>query len=306
MRSFPALFVLFSVFSISAFGQSYIKDMKRDSARSDSRTGGKIEKTTLKNGSGDVKITVNVPAFQMTLWQNGKEVKSYPIGVGMKEFPMFIGLREIRMLIWNPSWIPPDSEWVAEGLRGTPIPPTDPRNPLGKMKIPLGYGYLLHQAKGAHDMGNLVSHGCVRVLRDDIYDLSEKIVAAYELEVSATEIADAKKTKNTLIAEIEKSVPVEITYDTMVVENGELHIYPDVYERRKKDNIQILREELKANGVDANDFSDAALNRMINRAVGKQKYVISLNDLENGNLTRGRVLPVLAAKSTPTRRSRKR
>ena len=44
-------------------------------------------------------------------------------------------------------------------LRGTPIPPTDARNPLGKMKIPLGYGYLLHQAKGAQDMGNLVSHG---------------------------------------------------------------------------------------------------------------------------------------------------
>lgn len=280
--------------------------MKRDSARSDSRTGGKIEKTTLKNGEGDVKITVNVPAFQMTLWQDGKEVKSYPIGVGMKEFPMFIGLREVKMLIWNPSWIPPDSEWVAEGLRGTPIPPTDARNPLGKMKIPLGYGYLLHQAKGAGDMGNLVSHGCVRVMRDDIYDLSEKIVAAYELKVSATEIANAKRTKNTLIAEMEKSVPVEITYDTMVVENGELHIYPDVYERRKKDNIQILREELKANGVDANDFTDAALTRMIDRAVGKQKYVISLNDVENGNLTRGRVLPVLPTKAAPVRKGRKR
>lgn len=306
MKIFLALFVLFSAFSISAFGQSYIKDMKRDSARSDTRTGGKIEKTTLRNGGGDVKITINVPAFQMTLWQDGKEIKSYPIGAGLKEFPMYIGLREIDMLIWNPSWIPPDSEWVAEGLRGTPIPPTDPRNPLGKMKIPLGYGYLLHQAKGAQDMGNLVSHGCVRVLRDDIYDLSEKIVAAYELEISPSQIADAKRTKKTLIAEMNSSVPVEITYDTMVVENGELHIYPDVYERRKKDNIQILREELKANGVDANDFSDAALTRMISRAVGKQKYVISLKDVENGNLTRGRVLPVLPTKAAPKRKSRKR
>lgn len=298
------LFCVVSLFSFSAFGQSYIKDMKRDSARSDSRTGGNIEKTTLKNGDGDVKITINVPAFQMTLWQNGKEVKSYPIGVGMKEFPMFIGLREIKMLIWNPSWIPPDSEWVAEGLKGVPIPPTDPRNPLGKMKIPLGYGYLLHQAKGAQDMGNLVSHGCVRVLRDDIYDLSEKIVAAYELEVSTAQIAEAKRTKKTLISEMNSTVPVEITYDTMVVENGELHIYPDVYERRKKDNLQILREELKANSVDAADFSDAALNRMINRAAGKNQYVIDLKDVEAGNLTRGRVIPVLAVKNAPTRRKR--
>lgn len=305
MKNILALTLFIALLSISAFGQSYIKDMKRDSARSDQRTGGKIEKTTLKHGGGDVKITINVPAFQMTLWQDGKEVKSYPIGAGLKEYPMFIGLRDIKMLIWNPSWIPPDSEWVAEGLRGTPIPPTDPRNPLGKMKIPLGNGYLLHQAKGAQDMGNLVSHGCVRVMRDDIYDLSEKIVAAYELEVSPTEIVSAKRTKNTLIAEMENSVPVEITYDTMVIENGELHIYPDVYERRKKDNIQILREELKANGVDATDFSDAALTRMINRAVGKQKYVISLNDVENGNLTRGRVLPVLPTKVAPKRTRRK-
>jgi hypothetical protein len=304
MNKIFALIFFVSAFSISAFGQSYIKDMKRDSARSDTRTNGKIEKTVLTNGGGDVKITINVPAFQMTLWQDGKEVKSYPIGAGLKEFPMYIGLREIDLLIWNPSWIPPDSEWVAEGLRGTPIPPTDPRNPLGKMKIPLGYGYLLHQAKGAGDMGNLVSHGCVRVMRDDIYDLSEKIVAAYELEVSPSQIADAKRTKKTLIAELNSSVPVEITYDTMVVENGELHIYPDIYERRKKNNLEILREELKANGVDAADFSDAALNRMINRAAGKNQYVINLTDVEAGNLTRGKIVPVLATKAAPKRRKR--
>ena len=298
------LFLSIFALSFSAFGQSYIKDMKRDSARSDTRTGGQIEKTTLQTGDGDVKLTINVPAFQMTLWQNGKEVENYPIGVGMKEFPMFIGLREIKMLIWNPSWIPPDSDWVAEGLKGVPIPPTDPRNPLGKMKIPLGYGYLLHQAKGAQDMGNLVSHGCVRVMRDDIYDLSEKIVEAYELEVSLAQIAEAKRTKNTLIAETDSIVQVEITYDTMVVEGGELHIYPDVYERRKKDNLEILREELKANNVDADDFSDAALNRMINRAAGKNQYVIGLKDVKAGNLTRGRVIPVLTTKTAPTRKKR--
>lgn len=278
--------------------------MKRDSARSDTRTGGRIEKTELEPGETDVKITVNVPAFQMTLWQNGKEVKSYPIGVGMKEFPMFIGLREIKMLIWNPSWIPPDSEWVAEGLRGVPIPPTDPRNPLGKMKIPLGYGYLLHQAKGASDMGNLVSHGCVRVMRDDIYDLAEKIVAAHELEVSPAQIAEAKRTKKTLIAELDSPVPVEITYDTMVVEGGELHIYPDVYERRKN-NLEILREELKANGIKEDEFSDVALNKMIKLAVGKNQYVIGLDKIRAGNLTGGKVVSILSL-SKPTVKNRRR
>ncbi|MGI9055226.1 MAG: L,D-transpeptidase [Pyrinomonadaceae bacterium] len=289
------------VCSLSVFGQSYIQDMKRESARSDTRTGGQIEKAALETGGGDVKITINVPAFQMTPWQNGKEVKNYPVGVGMKEFPIIIALREINMLIWNPSWIPPDSEWVAEGLRGVPIAPTDPRNPLGKMKLPLGYGYLLHQAKGAGDLGSLVSHGCVRVMRDDIYDLSEKIIAAYETEIAPSEIALAKRTKKTVIAELEKSVPVEITYDTMVVEGGALHIYPDIYDRRKN-NLEILREELKSNGIDEAEISDTSLNRMIKLAEGKNQYVIGLDKIRAGNLTGGKILPVVAKTIMPQRK----
>jgi hypothetical protein len=296
------LFASIFVFSISAFGQSYIKDMKRESARSDTRAGGRIEKTEFEAGDGDIKITINVPAFQMTLWQNEKEVKSYPIGVGLKEFPIIIGLREINMLIWNPTWIPPDSEWVAEGLRGVPIPPTDPRNPLGKMKMPLGYGYLLHQAKGTGDLGSLVSHGCVRVMRDDLYDLAEKIIAARKTEIEPSEIALAKRTKKTVVAELDSSVPVEITYDTMVVEGGVLHIYPDIYDRRKN-NLEILREELKANGIDEEEISDASLNRMIKLAVGKNQYVISLERIRAGNFTGGKILPVVS-KTVPKRRKR--
>jgi hypothetical protein len=299
---FAFLFCLVALLSASAFGQTYIKDMKRDSARSDFRTGGQIGKTSLVPGERSVKITINVPAFQMTLWQNDKEVKSYPIGVGLKEFPIFIGLREASSLIWNPSWIPPDSDWVAEGLRGQVILPTDPRNPLGKMKIPLGFGYLIHQAKGPGDLGSLVSHGCVRVMRDDLYELAEKIVAARGAEISPADIALAKRTKKTVVAELDSPVPVEITYDTMVVENGQLHIYPDVYERRQN-NLEILREELKANGIDETEFEDAALNRMIRLAKGKNQYVISLEKISAGNFTGGKVLPVVAArKAAPKRR----
>ena len=40
----------FLLFQFLAFAQSYIKDMKRDSARSDTRTGGQIEKAALIPG----------------------------------------------------------------------------------------------------------------------------------------------------------------------------------------------------------------------------------------------------------------
>ena len=70
-RNFFAILLFNLLLVLSAFGQSYINDMKRDSARSDKRTGGKIEKTAITEGDENIKITINVPAFQMPLWQNG-------------------------------------------------------------------------------------------------------------------------------------------------------------------------------------------------------------------------------------------
>ncbi len=272
-----------------ASGQSYVQDMKRESARSDKLTGGTIVKTALSAGGDNLKITVNVPAFQMTLWQNGKEVKTYPIGVGLKEYPIYVGFLKASAVIWNPSWIPPDSDWVIGSKKvkvGEIILPTDARNPLGKMKIPLGGGYLIHQAKGINDLGSLVSHGCVRVLQADLYDLADKIVASRELDLTPKQIAQAKKTKKTLAAKLEPVIPVEITYDTMVVEAGKLHIYPDVYDR-KKNTIENLRAELRSNGVDAPDLSDETLEKMLARAVSKKQFVVSVKNIEAGRTLPG-------------------
>ncbi len=293
---FISLFCLIS--GVSA--QSYLLDMKRESARSDKLTGGKIEKTTLAAGEEDLKITVNVPSFQMTLWQSGKEVKTYQVGVGMKEYPIFIGRLSAADVIWNPNWIPPDSDWVTGSKTvkvGEIIQPDDPRNPVGKVKIPLGSGFLIHQAKGIGDLGSLVSHGCVRVMLPDLYDLAEKIVAAKGAAVTAEQIAAAKKNKKTLVAPLETPIPVEITYDTMVVEAGKLHVYPDVYDRQKN-TVENLRAELESNGVDVQKLTDATLEKMLGKAVEKKQFVVSLANIKSGLMLRnGLVTDVITAKT---------
>lgn len=294
------LLVAFFVYHGTASAQSFMVDIKRDSARSDKRTGGKIEKTALVAGAGNLKITLNVPAFQLTLWQNGKEVKSYPVGVGMKEFPIYIGLREATQIIWNPDWIPPASDWV-EGSKtvkaGEIIKASDKRNPLGKLKIPLGLGYLIHQAHGAEDLGNLVSHGCVRVMQPELYDLAEKIVAARALSISPQEIANAKRTKNTFVAEIDSPIPVEITYDTQVVEAGRLHIYPDVYDYRKN-TVQNLRAELDSDGVDTSRITDETLEKMLAQAAAQKQFIVSVKSIAAGNaLSDGRAVAVLSTQA---------
>jgi hypothetical protein len=287
-------------FAAAAFGQSYIVDVKRESARSDKLTGGKIHKTILEAGNPNLKLTLNVPSLQLTLWQDGKEVRTYPVGVGMLEFPIPVSVRSATSIEWNPVWIPPSSDWIDASSTvkaGEIVLPTDPRNPLGKVKIPLGYGYLLHQAKGPADMGSLVSHGCVRVMQSDLYDLAEKIVAARSLDVPAERIAAAKRNKKTLIASLEPAVPVEITYDTIVVEGGKLNIYPDVYQR-KSNTVENVRKELKESGVDDSELSETEINHLISRAVGRQKFVVDISAIrEDLAVTKGRAVSVVATKA---------
>jgi lipoprotein-anchoring transpeptidase ErfK/SrfK len=267
-----------------------------ESARSDKFTGGRIEQAELVEGNTDLEITVDVPAFRLTLWQGGREVKTYRIGVGMKDHPIVIGEREATEVIWNPAWIPPDSDWVDEmkGIkRGETIKASDPRNPLGKVKIPLGGGYLIHQAKGVSDLGHLVSHGCVRMLRSDLYDLAEKIIAAYSWPVSPKQVARAKLSKKTLVARLAESLPVDINYDTQVIEGGRLHIYPDVYERGTN-TVRRLRAELDASRVDTSALDDRTLARMLSRAGKGKKFVVDIASIEAGSaLADGRLEPLI-------------
>ena len=309
MKKFTLIALVLIGFAATIKAQTYIVDVKRESARSDKLTGGRIEKATLEAGNSNIKITINVPAFQMTLWQDEKEIKSYPIGVGMIDFPIVLGIRSATSIEWNPVWIPPSSDWIEKSSTvkaGEIILPTDPRNPLGKVKIPLGYGYLLHQAKGPADMGSLVSHGCVRVMQADLYDLAEKIVAARALDVPPEKIAAAKRNKKTLIAPLEPPLRVEITYDTIVVEGGRLNIYPDVYDR-KMNTVENVRKELRSADVDDDSLRDAQIKRMIALATGKRKFVVGVREIEDGyTLTKGRAVSVVSQPAAPRARVRQR
>jgi hypothetical protein len=50
----------------------------------------------------------------MDLFQDGSLVKSYKVGIGYPEFPLPQGLRKAQQIIFNPTWTPPDSPWVAK------------------------------------------------------------------------------------------------------------------------------------------------------------------------------------------------
>lgn len=288
---FTILFLLLFINSISAaFGQTYAS---AESEREDKFTGGSIERVKLQPGNKDIRITVDVPAFLLTLWQGEKEIAVYRIGVGQKDYPIAIGPRNADQIILNPDWIPPDSDWVhqAKFKPGTVISARNPNNPLGKIKIPLGDGYLLHQAKGVGDLGSLVSHGCVRVMLADLFDLSRKIALAYDQPL--TNIEKSRADKKQRFVNLPSAIPVEIYYDTIVVEAGVLHIYPDVY-GYNKNTVEKLRVQLESYGIGDDEVGEATLKKMLASAKGKKQFAVGIQDIKKGEaLTKGKIMPVV-------------
>jgi hypothetical protein len=281
-------------------------DDRNRSERSDILTGGRVETADFAANEPNIRITLNIPSFRLTLWQNGKEVRSYYVGVGMKEHPLYIGNREVNELIWNPAWIPPASDWVL-GIKGVSpgevIKASDPRNPLGKMKIPLGDSYLIHQAAKTTDVGNLVSHGCIRMLRSEIYDLAEKIVAARNAPVSPKRIAAAKRNLRTLVVPLDEPVPVDINYDTLVIEQGVLHVYPDVYARGTNRPAR-LRAELQAANVDETNLGEKTLKQILSKVTRRTQFVVELRSIAEGRaMEDGRALPLIP-KAAPRARGK--
>jgi hypothetical protein len=292
--------VLISIAASSHLALPQTAADRSESERSDKLTGGQIETADFEPNQPDIRLTLNVPSFRLTLWQNGKEVKSYYVGVGMRDYPIYIGEREATEIIWNPAWIPPASDWVSshKGVRpGEIIKASDARNPLGKIKIPLGDSYLIHQAASTSDVGNLVSHGCVRVLRSDLYDLTEKIIAARSLPISSKRIAATKHSFKTLYVQLDEPLPVDINYDTLVVEGGVLHIYPDVYDRGLNRPAGLLAE-LVTSHVNVSQLDDATMKKMLSQVTRKTQLVVDTRSIEEGRaLEDSQLLPLIPKKA---------
>src|SRR6266576_4773139 len=96
-------------------------------------------------------------------------------------------------------------------------------NPLGPIKIPIGLPSLIHGGKSPAKIGNFASHGCVGLTNAQVKyfakllaqtaggDITDKTIETY--------LRDNTKTR---VVKLTKIVPVELRYETIVVEDGKL------------------------------------------------------------------------------------
>jgi hypothetical protein len=183
----------------------------------------------------DTRVVVNAPAYRMDLFQDGKLVKTYKIGIGYPEFPLPSGTRKASTIIFNPTWTPPDEPWVESSNKvkvGETVKAGDKLNPLGPIKIPIGSPSLIHGGKSAAKLGGFASHGCVGLTNKQVQDFALNIAKLSGTELMPEDVKNYEKQKTeTKNVSLGKAVPVELRYETIVVENGKLKIFRDVYEK---------------------------------------------------------------------------
>src|SRR6266404_272211 len=229
------------------------------------------DKTATQSASNNVptdsRVVVDTPAYRMDVFENGRLIKSYRIGIGYPQFPLPTGLRKARTIIFNPTWTPPDEPWVAKMKNvsaGEKIEAGSKRNPLGPVKIPIGGPSLIHGGKPPAKIGTFASHGCVGLTTPQVHDFAKLLAQLGGAHLTDTDIAAFERNKTeTKEVKLTKAVPVELRYETIVVENGKLHIYRDVYDQ-DANTEENLRAVLGANGVRFDDLTEEERTRILN------------------------------------------
>ena len=124
-------------------------------------------------------LVLNVPEMRLYYYPKPKPgevpvVKTFPVGIGRQDWGTPLGLTKVVGKKKDPTWTPPASIRKEHEENGDPLPavvPAGPNNPLGQYAMRLGIGggsYLIHGTNKAFGVGMRASHGCIRMMPEDI------------------------------------------------------------------------------------------------------------------------------------------
>ena len=129
-------------------------------------------------------VVLNLPEMRMYYFPPKKagepaQVQTYPISIGRRDWATPLGMTTITSKKKDPSWRPPESIRREHAEKGDPLPrvvPAGPDNPLGAYAMRLGMpSYLIHGTNKPLGVGMRVSHGCIRMLPEDIEHLFSQL-----------------------------------------------------------------------------------------------------------------------------------
>ena len=121
------------------------------------------------------ELQIDLSERVMRVVEGGEEVRRYEVAVGSRKHPTPRGTFRTGRIVWNPGWVPPDSDWARDEK---PRPPGDPKNPMRGVKIYFREpAYYIHGTNAPGSIGQAASHGCIRMRESDAVKLGRWIEA---------------------------------------------------------------------------------------------------------------------------------
>lgn len=121
-----------------------------------------------------VVLTVDRGGFKISLFKKLEKVKTYPIAVGKVGLETPAGLYKIQNKAVDPAWNVPNSPW-AGSLAGQVIPGGTAENPLKARWLGVYDGVGVHGTDARDSIGTNASHGCIRMLIEDVEQLYDEV-----------------------------------------------------------------------------------------------------------------------------------
>jgi lipoprotein-anchoring transpeptidase ErfK/SrfK len=122
-----------------------------------------------------MRLEVVVEERQLHVYRDGSRVETHSIAVGQPSHPTPRGSWTVGEVIWNPEWIPPDSDWAADAERAAP---GEPGNPLGRIQMVYNRPYSIHGTNEPGSIGRAVSRGSIRVTNEVGTTLARQLMEA--------------------------------------------------------------------------------------------------------------------------------
>jgi len=169
-------------------------------------------------------LLINLAELKLYHFEQGVLKRRYPLAVGKSDWQTPTGRYKILNKVKNPTWTVPISiqeEMEELGMEVVTKVPPGPKNPLGAFWMATSApGVGIHATTRPWSIGHYASHGCIRMLPEQIEELFPQVEAGMPVTI------------------IYKPIKLAYTTDQRIF----LEVHLDVY--RKVSNLQTAAEAL--------------------------------------------------------------
>ncbi|MDP3182742.1 MAG: L,D-transpeptidase [Desulfobaccales bacterium] len=132
-------------------------------------------------------LVINLPELMLYHFQGGAYQRRYSLAVGRRSWPTPTGNYRLLNKTINPTWTVPPSiqeEMANAGLEVLEKVPPGPKNPLGAYWMGTSApGVGIHATNRPWSVGSSVSHGCIRMLPEEIAQLFPQLEVGVPVKI---------------------------------------------------------------------------------------------------------------------------